>query len=59
MKHKKCFEVWADNVFLGYEYGETQSDVLIAARKKYSDPTTWSVMEYTVNQLTKETVNEA
>lgn len=58
MTYKKCFEVWADNVFLGYEYGETQSDVLISARKKYSDPIKWSVIEYTTKQLTKETEHE-
>lgn len=58
MNKQKCFEVWADNVFLGYEYAETQTEVLNSARKKYNDPVKWSVIEYTVIQLTPETDRE-
>lgn len=58
MNTKKCFEVWADNVFLGYEYGETHSVVLDISRQKYSDPVKWNIIEYTVKQLTKEIDNE-
>lgn len=57
MNKQKCFEVWADNVFLGYEYGETQSDVLTSARNKYGKPTKWNVIEYKTTQLTPETKN--
>ena len=58
MTKTKCFEVWADNVFLGYEYGTTQSEVLTKSQNKYSDPKKWNVIEYTVKQLTKDTENE-
>jgi len=58
MTKQKCFEVWADNLFLGYEYGETQTEVLTVARKKYNDPVKWSVIEYTTIQLTQEVDHE-
>lgn len=54
MTNVKCFEVWANNVFLGYEYGKSQSEILISARKKYDNPVKWNVIEYTTKQLTKE-----
>lgn len=58
MNTKKCFEVWADNVFLGYEYGENQNEVLNFSRQKYSDPVKWNIIEYTAKQLTREIDNE-
>jgi len=57
MTDKKCFELWADNVFLGYEYGVTQADVLKTARQKHGKPTKWSVIEYKTTQLTPENPN--
>jgi hypothetical protein len=59
MTYTKCFEVWADNVFLGYEYGKSQYEVLNTARRKYNDPVKWNVMEYTTKQLTKENQDES
>lgn len=54
MTKTKCFEVWADNVFLGYEYGTAHGEVLTKSRNKYSDPQKWNVIEYTVTQLTED-----
>lgn len=54
MTYTKCFEAWAGDLFLGYEYAETASEAIDKTTEKYSSPTTWAVEQYTVNQLTPE-----
>ena len=58
MTYVKCFEVWADTEFLGYEYDVDQEHVINKAHEKFGIPQKWNVAEYTTKQLTKELNNE-
>ena len=41
--------IYAVLTFLGYEYGETEDEVLFRTRSKFGDPNNWNVTEYTAN----------
>jgi len=57
MNKKKCFEAWADSVFLGYEYAEDAEEAIIKTHQKFDSPQKWNTDEYTVKQLTPENPN--
>lgn len=57
MMYIKCFEAWADNIFLGYEYATDSAEAIAKTHQKFSNPQKWNVEEYTVKQLTKEISN--
>ena len=41
--------MYAGLTFLGYEYGETETEVLFRTRAKFGDPNNWKVNNYTAN----------
>lgn len=54
MNKTLCFEAWAGDLFLGYEYGKTQQEATEKCHEKYGLPENWNVETYTINQLTQE-----
>ena len=57
MTYTKCFEVWANTEFLGYEYDVDYIGVIDKTHKKFGPPELWNASEYTTKQLTKELDN--
>jgi len=45
----RTYMMYAGLDFLGYEYGETETEVLFRTRAKFGDPSNWNVKYYTAD----------
>lgn len=43
----RTYMMYAGLDFLGYEYGETETEVLFRTRAKFGEPSKWNVKNYT------------
>lgn len=41
--------MYAGPDFLGYEYGETETEVLLKTCKKFGEPSNWNIENYTAD----------
>ena len=47
----RTYMMYAGLTFLGYEYGETETEVLFRTQAKFGDPNNWKVNKYTANVI--------
>lgn len=45
----RTYMMYAGPDFLGYEYGETETEVLLKTCKKFGEPSNWNVENYTAD----------
>lgn len=45
----RTYMMYAGLTFLGYEYGETEKEVLFRTVGKFGNPNSWGVKHYTAN----------
>lgn len=47
----RTYEMYAGDLFLGYEYGETEDAVLFRTLGKFGHPSKWGVDEFKANKI--------
>lgn len=47
----RTYMIYAGDIFLGYEYGDTQQAVLDLAHKKFGPASNWKIENYKANLI--------